>query len=280
MYLNDIMLDKLIMNALSEDVGTGDITTESTIPETARAHGLYKAKESGVLCGIGVAARVFELIDRDIDFTPLKRDGDRIEKGEIIAEVRGKATNVLTGERVGLNLMQRMSGIATRTAEAVAQVEGTGAKICDTRKTTPGLRVVEKYAVKVGGGTNHRFNLADGILIKDNHIVAAGSITNAVRAARANAPHTLKIEVEVETFDELNEALDAGADIIMLDNMSCEDMKKAVGIVNGRAVTEASGNMGDRNLKEVADCGVDLISIGALTHSVRSLDISLKFRIE
>ena len=280
MYLNDIMLDKLIMNALSEDVGTGDITTESTIPETARAHGLYKAKESGVLCGIGVAARVFELIDRDIDFTPLKRDGDRIEKGEIIAEVRGKATNVLTGERVGLNLMQRMSGIATRTAEAVAQVEGTGAKICDTRKTTPGLRVVEKYAVKVGGGTNHRFNLADGILIKDNHIVAAGSITNAVRAARANAPHTLKIEVEVETFDELNEALDAGADIIMLDNMSCEDMKKAVGIVNGRAVTEASGNIGDRNLKEVADCGVDLISIGALTHSVRSLDISLKFRIE
>lgn len=280
MYLNDIMLDKLIMNALSEDVGTGDITTESTIPETARAHGLYKAKESGVLCGIGVAARVFELIDRDIEFTPLKRDGDRIEKGEIIAEVRGKATNVLTGERVGLNLMQRMSGIATRTAEAVAQVEGTGAKICDTRKTTPGLRVVEKYAVKVGGGTNHRFNLADGILIKDNHIVAAGSITNAVRAARANAPHTLKIEVEVETFDELNEALDAGADIIMLDNMSCEDMKKAVGIVKGRAVTEASGNMGDRNLKEVADCGVDLISIGALTHSVRSLDISLKFRIE
>ena len=280
MYLNDIMLDKLIMNALSEDVGTGDITTESTIPETARAHGLYKAKESGVLCGIGVAARVFELIDRDIEFTPLKRDGDRIEKGEIIAEVRGKATNALTGERVGLNLMQRMSGIATRTAEAVAQVEGTGAKICDTRKTTPGLRVVEKYAVKVGGGTNHRFNLADGILIKDNHIVAAGSITNAVRAARANAPHTLKIEVEVETFDELNEALDAGADIIMLDNMSCEDMKKAVGIVNGRAVTEASGNMGDRNLKEVADCGVDLISIGALTHSVRSLDISLKFRIE
>ncbi len=280
MYLNDIMLDKLIMNALSEDVGTGDITTESTIPETARAHGLYKAKESGVLCGIGVAARVFELIDRDIEFTPLKRDGDRIEKGEIIAEVRGKATNVLTGERVGLNLMQRMSGIATRTAEAVAQVEGTGAKICDTRKTTPGLRVVEKYAVKVGGGTNHRFNLADGILIKDNHIVAAGSITNAVRAARANAPHTLKIEVEVETFDELNEALDVGADIIMLDNMSCEDMKRAVGIVNGRAVTEASGNMGDRNLKEVADCGVDLISIGALTHSVRSLDISLKFRIE
>ena len=280
MYLFGQMLDRIILNALEEDVGTGDITTESTIPEDRVAHGLYKAKESGILCGIGVAKRVFELIDPTIEFTALKKDGNPIEKGEIIAEVRGKATNVLTGERTGLNLMQRMSGIATRTAEAVKQVEGTNAKICDTRKTTPGLRVIEKYAVKVGGGTNHRFNLADGILIKDNHIVAAGSITAAVRAARENAPHTLKIEVEVETFEELNEALEAGADIIMLDNMSCEDMKKAVGIVAGRAITEASGNMGDRNLAEVAACGVDLISIGALTHSVRALDISLKFRIE
>lgn len=280
MYLFGQMLDKIILNALDEDVGTGDITTESTIPEDRVAHGLYKAKESGVLCGVGVAKRVFELIDPSIEFTAFKKDGDLIEKGEIIAEVHGKATGVLTGERVGLNLMQRMSGIATRTAEAVKQVEGTNAKICDTRKTTPGLRVIEKYAVKVGGGTNHRFNLADGILIKDNHIVAAGSITAAVRAARANAPHTLKIEVEVETFDELDETLAAGADIIMLDNMSCEDMKKAVGIVNGRALTEASGNMGDRDLKEVASCGVDLISIGALTHSVRALDISLKFKIE
>lgn len=280
MYLFGQMLDRIILNALEEDVGTGDITTESTIPEDRVAHGLYKSKESGILCGIGVAKRVFELIDPTIEFTALKKDGDPIEKGEIIAEVRGKATNVLTGERTGLNLMQRMSGIATRTAEAVKQVEGTNAKICDTRKTTPGLRVIEKYAVKVGGGTNHRFNLADGILIKDNHIVAAGSITAAVRAARENAPHTLKTEVEVETFEELNEALEAGADIIMLDNMSCEDMKKAVGIVAGRAITEASGNMGDRNLAEVAACGVDLISIGALTHSVRALDISLKFRIE
>lgn len=280
MYLYGHMLDTLILNALSEDVGTGDITTESTIPEDRVAHGKYRAKESGVLCGIGVAERVFALINPSIRFTAYKKDGDRIEKGEIIAEVVGKATDVLTGERVGLNLMQRMSGIATRTAEACAQVEGTGAKICDTRKTTPGLRVIEKYAVKVGGGTNHRFNLADGILIKDNHIVAAGSITAAVNAARANAPHTLKIEVEVENFDQLDEALAAGADIIMLDNMSCADMTKAVGIVAGRAITEASGNMGDRNLREVAECGVDLISIGALTHSVRSLDISLKFTIE
>ena len=280
MYLYGHMLDTLILNALSEDVGTGDITTESTIPEDRVAHGFYKAKESGVLCGIGVAERVFTLVNPSIRFTAYKKDGDVIEKGEIIAEVIGKATDVLTGERVGLNLMQRMSGIATRTAEAVKQVEGTSAKICDTRKTTPGLRVIEKYAVKVGGGTNHRFNLADGILIKDNHIVAAGSITAAVKAARANAPHTLKIEVEVEDFDQLDEALAAGADIIMLDNMSCADMTKAVGIVAGRAITEASGNMGDRNLREVAECGVDLISIGALTHSVRSLDISLKFTIE
>ena len=280
MYLYGHMLDTLILNALSEDVGTGDITTESTIPEDRVAHGKYRAKESGVLCGIGVAERVFALINPSIRFTAYKKDGDRIEKGEIIAEVVGKATDVLTGERVGLNLMQRMSGIATRTAEACAQVEGTNAKICDTRKTTPGLRVIEKYAVKVGGGTNHRFNLADGILIKDNHIVAAGSITAAVKAARANAPHTLKIEVEVEDFDQLDEALAAGADIIMLDNMNCADMTKAVNIVAGRAITEASGNMGDRNLREVAECGVDLISIGALTHSVRSLDISLKFSIE
>jgi len=280
MYLYGQMLDTLILNALSEDVGTGDITTESTIPEDRVAHGKYRAKESGVLCGIGVAERVFALINPQIRFTAYKKDGDAIEKGEVIAEVVGKATDVLTGERVGLNLMQRMSGIATRTAEAVKQVEGTGSRICDTRKTTPGLRVIEKYAVKVGGGYNHRYNLADGILIKDNHIVAAGSITAAVKAARENAPHTLKIEVEVETFEQLEEALAAGADIIMLDNMSCEDMTKAVKIVGGRAVTEASGNMGDRNLKEVAECGVDLISIGALTHSVRALDISLKFTIE
>lgn len=280
MYLDNNMLDKIIMNALSEDIGTGDITTEATIPTNKVAHGLYKAKESGILCGMGVARRVFELINDKIEFTSFKNDGDRIEKGEIIAEVKGKATDVLTGERIGLNLMQRMSGIATRTAEAVKAVEGYNAKICDTRKTTPGLRVVEKYAVKVGGGTNHRFNLADGVLIKDNHIVAAGSISAAVAAAKENAPHTLKIEVEVENFTQLEEALKAGADIIMLDNMSCEDMAKAVKIVNGRAITEASGNMGDRNLAEVAACGVDLISIGALTHSVRALDISLKFTIE
>ncbi len=274
------MLDDIILNALREDVGTGDITTETTIPEGRMVHGLYRAKENGVLCGLDVTERVFQLINPEIEFRPLATDGANVKVGDIIAEVHGPAGDVLTGERTGLNLLQRMSGIATRTAEAVKQVEGTKAKICDTRKTTPGMRILEKYAVRVGGGTNHRFNLADGILIKDNHIVAAGSITNAVRSARANAPHTLKIEVEVETFEQLDEALAAGADIIMLDNMSTADMKKAVEIVAGRAVTEASGNMGDRNLAEVAACGVDLISIGALTHSVRALDISLKFTIE
>lgn len=175
--------------------------------------------------------------------------------------------------------MQRLSGVATKTAAAVAMVAGTGASICDTRKTTPGLRVLEKYAVRVGGGSNHRFNLADGVLIKDNHIVAAGSITEAVRAAKKGAPHTMKVEVEVETLDQLREALAAGADIIMLDNMDNAMMREAVEIVGGKALTEASGNMGDRDLRAVAECGVDLISIGALTHSVRALDISLKFQL-
>ncbi len=272
-------VEELIDRALEEDIGTGDITTLTTISEDAQGHGKYIAKEDGVLCGIDLAKRVYAKLDAGIEFTAYKQDGDEVKKGDIIAEVRGNAISLLTGERVGLNLMQRLSGTATKTRECVKKIEGTGATIADTRKTTPGLRVLEKYAVRVGGGSNHRFNLADGILIKDNHIVAAGGITEAVRRARKNAPHTLKIEVEIETFEQLEEALAAGADIIMLDNMSCEDMAKAVKIVNGRAKTEASGNMGDRDLCEVAKTGVDIISIGALTHSVRSLDISLKFTI-
>ena len=272
-------VEKLIDAALEEDIGTGDITTLSTISKDAIGHGRYIAKESGILCGIDLAARIYEKLDSRVKFSAYKKDGDEIKKGEVIAEVEGPAVSLLTGERVGLNLMQRLSGIATKTRECVNAIKGTDAVIADTRKTTPGLRVLEKYAVRVGGGSNHRFNLADGILIKDNHIVAAGGITEAVRRARANAPHTLKIEVEIETFDQLKEALLAGADIIMLDNMSCEDMKKATEIVNKKAKTEASGNMGDRDLLEVAKTGVDIISIGALTHSIRSLDISLKFTI-
>lgn len=274
----NLSLRDLIERALKEDVGTGDITTLSTISEEKEITGRFIAKESGILCGMEVAREVFSFVDPTIALDAVKKDGDAIEKGEVIATVSGKARSILTGERLALNLMQHMSGIATRTGEAVSKVAGTRARIADTRKTTPGLRVLEKYAVKCGGGSNHRFNLADGVLIKDNHIVSAGGITNAVTMARNNIPHTLKIEVEVETFDQLREALDAGADIIMLDNMSYDDMKKAVEIVNGRAVTEASGNMGEKDLRRVAETGVDLISIGALTHSVKALDISLKFQ--
>lgn len=277
--INTDQLDRVLRAALDEDIGTGDITTLTTIGADARAHGRYIAKQSGIVCGIDVVRHTFELLGADAKLTVYKNDGDSIEVGDVIAEVEGNAIGVLTGERTGLNIMQRLSGIASATHKAVSAVAGTGAKICDTRKTTPGLRVLEKYAVRCGGGTNHRFNLADGILIKDNHIVAAGSITDAVARARANAPHTLKIEVEVESLDELDEALEAGADIVMLDNMSNEMMSRAVEITRGRALLEASGNMGERDLRAVAETGVDLISIGALTHSVKALDISLKFKL-
>ncbi|MGM9634656.1 MAG: carboxylating nicotinate-nucleotide diphosphorylase [Candidatus Avispirillum sp.] len=270
---------QLIRTALEEDCGNGDVTTAATIPESAVAHGRYIAKEDGILCGMPVVRAVFDEIDPDISLKVNFEEGQPFTKGDILAEVSGNARSVLTGERVGLNLLQHMSAIATATAAAVKQVEGYKAKITDTRKTTPGMRYLEKLAVRVGGGTNHRFNLSDGVLIKDNHIVAAGSITAAIEAARKSVPHTLKIEVEVEDFQQLDEALKAGADIIMLDNMSCEDMKKAVETVNGRAVLEASGNMGERDLREVAATGVDIISIGALTHSVKALDISLKFKL-
>ena len=272
-------VSQLIKSALEEDCGNGDVTTVATIPEDACAHGRYIAKEDGVLCGMPVVRAVFDELDPDIKLDVHFEEGQSFKRGDVLAEVCGNARSVLTGERVGLNLLQHMSAVATATSRAVREVAGYKAKITDTRKTTPGLRYLEKLAVRVGGGTNHRFNLSDGVLIKDNHIVAAGGITAAIKAARASVPHTLKIEVEVENFEELDEALTAGADIIMLDNMSCPDMKKAVDIVSGRAVLEASGNMGDRDLKEVAATGVDIISIGALTHSVKALDISLKFKL-
>ena len=279
MNINNIIIDELITNALKEDIGTGDITTNTTIPEDKTAAGRFIAKEDGIICGLDVCERVFKILDDNIKFTANKKDGEFIKTGEIIAAVSGNARNVLTAERTAINLLQRMSGIATQTSKVVAQVSGTKAKIADTRKTTPSLRVLEKYAVKTGGGTNHRFNLADGILIKDNHITAAGGIINAVERARENAPHTLKIEVECETMKDVEDAIAAKVDIIMLDNMSNEDMKKAMDFINGRAVTEASGNMGDKDLRAVAETGVDIISIGALTHSARSLDISLKFNL-
>ncbi len=278
--LTNPLVTGIIAMALNEDVGTGDITTETTIPEDKKAYGRFIAKEDMIICGLSIAELVFHTVDEKIEFCANVKDGDFVNKGDIIATVTGNARNVLTGERTALNLLQRMTGIATRTNEAVKCVEGTNAKIADTRKTTPGLRVLEKYAVRVGGGTNHRFNLADGILIKDNHIAVSGGITNAVKNARKSAPHTLKIEVEVENEEMLHEAIEAGADIIMLDNMTNDEMKKCVEITNGRALLEASGNMGDKDLKAVAETGVDLISIGALTHSVKAADISLKFTIE
>ncbi len=275
--LDMFLVDEVLLKALAEDIGTGDITTRSTVPSDKKIKGSFIAKEGGVICGLDITERIFYYTDPKIKLRAHVQDGEMVEKGTIIADISGSAQGILTGERVALNFIQRMSGIATRTRECVEAIKGTKAVISDTRKTTPGLRIIEKYAVKIGGGTNHRFNLSDGILIKDNHIKAAGGISAAVDAARKNAPHTLKIEVEVEDFEMIKEALDCKADIIMLDNMSIQDMKKAVGIIGDRALVEASGNMGEKDLAEVANTGVDIISIGALTHSVRSMDISLKF---
>ncbi len=280
MYLfNNPQVDSIIELALNEDIGTGDITTLSTIPADKIANGRFIAKEDMVICGIDLADYIFAKVDKTIEFKANFKDGDKVSKGDVIATVSGNAQNVLTGERTALNFMQRLTGIASRTAAAVAEVEGTNAKVTDTRKTTPGMRVLEKYAVRMGGGTNHRFNLADGVLIKDNHIAVSGGIKNAVENARNTIPHTLKIEVEVETKEQLRDALEAGADIIMLDNMSNEMMAECVKIVDGRALVEASGNMGEKSLSDVAATGVDIISIGALTHTVKAADISLKFTI-
>lgn len=273
----DLSIDETIKMALQEDIGKGDVTTMSTVSPQKSIHGIFIAKEDGVIYGIELVKRIFEILDFNVKFTPHFHDGDFVKTGDNIAGISGNARSILTGERVSLNFLQRLSGIATATQRAVAQIEGTGAVIADTRKTTPGLRSLEKQAVAAGGGSNHRFNLADGVLIKDNHIVAAGGITNAVAMAKKAAPHTLKIEVEVENFEQIQEALDSGADIIMLDNMSIEDMAKAVKIIDKRALVEASGNMGDQDLLSVAKTGVDIISIGALTHTVRSMDISLRF---
>ncbi|MDD4510103.1 MAG: carboxylating nicotinate-nucleotide diphosphorylase, partial [Oscillospiraceae bacterium] len=255
----------------------GDITTESCVPETTYIHGYFLAKEDFVVCGLPVLQRVFELVGKAVKVTLRVHDGQRVLKGDILADIEGPARAVLTGERTALNFLQHLSGIATYTAQVVNAVSGTKARITDTRKTTPGLRILEKYAVQVGGGSNHRMGLSDGVLIKDNHIVAAGGIAAAVAAARSSISHMLKIEVETTNLAEIDEALKAHADIIMLDNMTNEQMKQAVLHIGGRALVEASGNMGDRDLRAVAETGVDLISIGALTHTVRTADISLKF---
>ena len=277
MKVNYPELDNFLLAALSEDIGTGDVTTICCIAESAVSVGRFIAKEPGIICGLDIIKRLFFLFDSTVCVSPKVNDGDFVNIGDTIADISGSSRSLLIVERTALNLLQRLSAIATKTAKAVESVRGTGTKITDTRKTVPGLRVLDKYAVRCGGGTNHRFNLSDGILIKDNHIKAAGGITNAVKFARNNAPHTLKIEVETESLEAVNEALNANADIIMLDNMTPEMMTEAVKIINGRAITEASGNMGDHDLRIIASTGVDFISIGALTHSVKALDISLKF---
>jgi nicotinate-nucleotide pyrophosphorylase (carboxylating) len=269
--------DGLLTAALAEDIGSGDITTRCCVSEDAVSSGTFRTREPGVICGLGVAARVFGLLDGGVEFTPLVSDGDEIPGDTVIAEIRGPSRSILTGERTALNLLQHLSGIATRTAASVRCVAGSGARVTDTRKTTPGLRALEKYAVRCGGGSNHRFGLYDGVLIKDNHIAAAGGVAAAVALAQRNAPHTLRIEVEAESIEQVAQALESGADVIMLDNMTIEQMSEAVRLIAGRALTEASGNMGDRDLAAVAATGVDMISIGSLTHSAGALDISLKF---
>ncbi len=270
-----IMIDRLIEQALLEDIHTGDITTLAVVPGKRPASARLIAKEALVVAGIATAARVFTILDPDISFKACLNDGEKALSGTLLATLDGEAAQLLMGERVALNLLQRMCGIATLTALFVEAVAGTKARIVDTRKTTPGLRQLEKYAVRVGGGRNHRTGLYDGVLIKENHIVAAGGITEAIRRARAYIPHTLKIEIETETLAQVDEALSAGADIIMLDNMSLDLMRTAVITIGGRAQVEASGGVNLETVREIAETGVDIISVGALTHSPRAMDISM-----
>ena len=278
MKLPQFYVDDVIKRAITEDINYVDATTDYLIDENAKTTAYFISKDEGVLCGIEIAMRVFELLDDKVEYTLHKKDGDAVLKGDLIAEMSGNTAALLKGERTALNLLQHMSGIATATNRCVKLCEGTNASVAETRKTLPGLRALQKYAVTVGGGKNHRYNLSDAAMLKDNHIDAYGSIKNAVAAFRSKTGHMIKIEVEVRDFDELNEAIEAGADVIMLDNMNCEQMTEAVKIVAGRAKTEASGNITLANIAEVAKTGVDVISLGALTHSVKAFDISMKIK--
>ncbi|MBF7082806.1 carboxylating nicotinate-nucleotide diphosphorylase [Desulfallas sp. Bu1-1] len=275
MNLNEQALNQLIDRCLAEDTGTGDLTTDSIVPPDLNAVGYIKAKQNGVVAGLPVARAVFRRLDPELEFLPRVAEGARVKTGEVLVQLNGRARTILTGERLALNFLQRLSGIATLTSRLVELVRDYPVRIVDTRKTTPGLRLLEKYAVRVGGGHNHRLGLFDAVLIKDNHIRVAGGIRTAVERARKAVPHTAKIEVEVEDLDGVAEALEAGADIIMLDNMDPKTMSAAVQMVNGRALVEASGGISTANIQAVAASGVDIISVGALTHSVTALDISL-----
>ncbi|MEA4814192.1 MAG: carboxylating nicotinate-nucleotide diphosphorylase [Oscillospiraceae bacterium] len=269
-------MDPYILSALREDINSGDVSADAVLPEKKRAAVDLICKQSGVVAGLCVFSRVFELLDDSFVFSPNCSDGDFIENGALVATMEGDAKALLSGERTALNYLQRMSGIATSTRHMAKLLEGTKIKLLDTRKTTPNMRIFEKYAVSVGGGFNHRYNLSSGVMLKDNHIGAAGSVRRAVELAKAHAPFVLKIEVEVENLDMAREAADAGADIIMLDNMDAETMKEAVALIAGRAETECSGNVTMERIAELRDVGVDYISSGALTHSAPIMDLSMK----
>lgn len=273
---NVINADEYIRSALKEDITSEDVSTNAIFSERVEGKVQLICKQDGVICGLPVFERTFKILDETTKFTYFVKEGDKVEKGQLLAEIVGDMRVLLSGERTALNYLQRMSGIATYTANVVKLLEGSKTKLLDTRKTTPNMRIFEKYAVKVGGGCNHRYNLSDGVLLKDNHISAAGGITRAVQLAKSYSPFVRKIEVEVENLDMCREALEAGADIIMLDNMSVSDMKKAVELIGGRALTECSGNVTKENIKNIIDTGVDFVSSGALTHSAPILDLSLK----
>lgn len=269
------VIKPVIEFALKEDIGNGDVTTDSIIPTEMIANASLLAKAPGVIAGLPVAEYIFRSLNPEIEWYPLIKDGDKVQKGDIIAKIKGSYRALLTGERLALNFLQRMSGIATMTAKFGEEVKGFKARILDTRKTAPGLRILDKYSVKMGGGTNHRIGLFDMVLIKDNHIKVAGGIANAIDQVRKNADQRIKIEVETTTLEDVYEALGKNVDIIMLDNMNTSTMEEAVKIINGRAKIEASGNMSFDRIKEAAAIGVDYISVGTLTHSVTALDISM-----
>lgn len=276
--LNKIYTDELIKTALLEDINYIDLATDYLTDENSFSEAEYIAKDTGILCGIDVAVRVFQIIDDTVKTEIYIRDGEKVNKGDVIGKIWGKTSTILKGERTSLNILQHMSGVATATSEYVRECEGTKASVADTRKTLPGLRPLEKYAVMTGGGRNHRYNLSDAAMIKDNHADACGGITNAVKTLRARIGHMNKIEVEVRNEDELREAIECGADVIMLDNMTTDEMKKCVEITGGRAKLEASGNVTLDRVREIAETGVDIISVGAITHSVKAFDISLKIK--
>ncbi len=275
--MNEEEIDSIIKRALEEDMPEGDITSESIIPSNSQSKAVLLAKEEGILAGIDVAKRVFQLIDPSTAFDKMREDGQTFHQEEMLAKISGPAVSLLKGERTALNFLQRLSGIASTTRRYVQAISGTKAKILDTRKTTPGLRIMEKYAVRMGGGLNHRLNLSEMVLIKDNHLQIIGSIAEAVKKAREKVNKGVKIEVETTTLEEAKEALQSGADMIMLDNMSLEEMKEAVTWLRGRIPVEASGKVSLDYAKEIAALGVDYISVGSLTHSYRSVDISMEF---